>query len=356
VACVLVHIEADGDRPTPQALAALGEGRRIASALGATLYAAAVIPPPVVEAKSEKRKRGASGGAASAAAARRGTTKPGHGREELTRALGQGGADKVVLVTCEAARGPAIWATSGAALAGACEQLRPALVLFPSTAASSDIAPRLAARLGAAFVADAVLETGPRGEVLFSRAVYGGGFLRRIALDDLERAAVVTLPPGRSPARGRDDADVMLIDANAPRDKRVVHLGDSLSEGSDLEEAEVVVTAGAGVTAATWPLVAALARALGAQIGVTRNACARGLGAPDREVGVGARRVAPFLYVSVGASGSAAHLAGVSPDTEIVAIDKDPDAPIFRTASYGLVGAIEDVLPTLLTALERGER
>jgi electron transfer flavoprotein alpha subunit len=356
VACVLVHIEADGDRPTPQALAALGEGRRIASALGATLYAAAVIPPPVVEPKPEKRKRGGDSARGAAAAARRGTTKPGHGREELTRALGQGGADKVVLVTAEGARGPLIWATSGAALAGACEHLRPALVLFPSTAASSDIAPRLAARMGAAFVADAVLETGPRGEVLFSRAVYGGSYLRRIALDDLERTAVVTLPPGRSPARGGDDADVMLLDAGASRDKRVVHLGDSLSEGAELENAEVVVTAGAGVTAQTWPLIAALARALGAQIGVTRSACARGLGTPDREVGVGARRVAPFLYVCVGASGSAAHLSGVSPDTEILAIDRDPEAPIFRTASYGLVGAIEDVLPKLLTALERGER
>jgi electron transfer flavoprotein alpha subunit len=352
VACVLVHIEADGDRPTPQALAALGEGRRIASALGATLYAAAIIPPAAPEPKErERKKRGGTGNPQ-----RRPTTRPGHGREELARALGQGGADKVVLVTADGARGPVLWANTGAALSGACEQLRPALVLFAATAGSSDIAPRLAARLGAAFVADAVLETGPRGEIVFSRSVYGGSFQRRLALDDLERAAVVTLPPGRTPARGGDEAEVMVIDATASRDKRVVHLGDSLSEGAELEAARVVVTAGAGVTAETWPLVMALARALGGEVGVTRNACARGLGAADREVGVGARRVAPFLYVSVGASGSQAHMAGVSPDSEIVAIDSDPDAPIFRIASYGLVGTIENVVPGLIAALERGPR
>jgi electron transfer flavoprotein alpha subunit len=350
VACVLVHIEADGDRPTQSALAALGEGRRIASTLGAALYATAVIPAP--DTRERKSRRGSTGGASARRAAATSIERAQHGREELARAIGQGGADKVVLVSAEGARGPVLWSTSGAALTAACEQLRPALVLFAATSGGSDIAPRLAARLGAAFVADAVIETGPRGEVLFCRGVYGGGFQRRLALDDLERAAVVTVPTGRAPARGGDDAEVMVLDGAGARDRRVVHLGDSLSEGAGLEQARVVVTGGAGVSAASWPLIAALARALGGEVAATRSACARGLAPPDREVGVGARRVAPLLYVSVGASGSPAHLAGVCPDAEIVAIDRDPDAPIFRVASYGLVGTVEDMVPRLIATLE----
>ena len=83
-----------------------------------------------------------------------------------------------------------------------------------------------------------------------------------------------------------------------------------------------------------------------------RCTCQRGLLASGRELGVGGRRVAPDLYVVCGASGSVTHLGAVSPDAEIVAIDRDPAAPIFRAARWGLVGTIEDIVPGLLAALE----
>jgi electron transfer flavoprotein alpha subunit len=115
--------------------------------------------------------------------------------------------------------------------------------------------------------------------------------------------------------------------------------------------APVVVTGGAGVTEKTWPLVEDLARALGGEPGATRALCARGIAPASREVGVGARHVAPQLYIVCGASGSPAHLGAVAPDAEIVAIDRDPEAPIFKIASYGIVGAIEDVVPALIESL-----
>lgn len=364
MACVLVHIEAEGDRPTPAALSALGEGRRIASTLGATLYAAALVSNSQREGREKDKER------PSERRARRGTTVTAdaaakvvppdraraHRREALTKALGQAGADKVVVLSSDGAVAPAVWSTTGPALAAACDHLRPALVLFPATAGGTDIAPRLAARMGAAFVSEAVVETGSRGEIVFARTVYGGGFHRRVALDDLDRPAVVTVPTGRGPARGSDDAELLVLDVGAMRDRRVAHVGDTRDDGAALAQARVVVTGGAGVSPQSWPLVVQLAKALGGELGATRTAVARGLAPPSREVGLGAHRVSPLLYVSVGASGSPAHLGGISPDAEIVAIDKDPDASIFRVAAYGLVGTVEEMVPALIASLEKGGR
>jgi electron transfer flavoprotein alpha subunit len=370
VACVLVHIEAKGDQPSPAALSALGDARRIATSLGAVVYAAVVVPVA-------PRSRRANGRLPTVPPTRAGsgtTPRPGpvpgatdatdpevDVPDELVTALGRGGADKVVLVAApmEPVGGDALWSTVGGALASACEELRPSLIVFAATDASADIAPRLAARLGAAYAAHCVVETGPRGEVVFSRKVYGGGFRRRLALDDLDRAAVVTVPPGHAPARGDSSAELLVFDLGAHHDDRVERVGelapDASASGVGLERARVIVTGGAGVAPSAWPLLERLAAALGGEVGATRAACERGLAPEAREIGLGARQVAPVLYIVCGASGSAGHLGAVSPDAEIVAIDRDPDAPIFRAASYGLIGAIEDVVPRLLEELGGAE-
>jgi electron transfer flavoprotein alpha subunit len=347
VACVLVHIEADGDTPGATSLEALGEGRRIASSSGATLYALVAVPrggavgdPRRVARAETLPPFGAEAATASA-------------HQRLVDALGQGGADKVVFVDLDGPARPVLWATIGPALAAACAQLRPALVLLPATAGSHDLGARLAARLGAAYVAEPVLEQGPRGEVVLSRQVYGGGWRRRTSLEDLDRAVVVALPPHRPEARGSDEAEVLLLEVKAATDARVKLLDDGAADGAGLGRARVVVVAGGGVTASSWPLAEQLAAALGGELGATRALCQRGVAPPAREIGVGARHVAPVLYVVLGASGSAAHLAAVSPDAEIVAVDKDADAPILRVASYGIVGRIEDVVPRMLAALRQ---
>jgi len=384
VACVLVHIEVEDDQPTPAALSALGDARRIASSLGATLYAAVIVQPrrdgdgrgdaaPGLVFDDDATAPTYTGGpprrmsrmpTVPPVSARATTPPPGPAPiaeltdddipDALVDALGRTGADKVVLIA-HAGPTPSLWASIGDALASACEELRPALVMFPSTPSAADVAPRLAARIGAAFAANVVVETGPRGEVVFSRRVYGGGYRRRLALDDLDRAAVVTVPPGHAPTRGSDAADVLVLDFGPDHDDRIEQLGapEAIGEGGDvLDRARVIVTGGAGVSAEAWPLLARLAAALGGEVAATRTACERGLAPPTREIGLGARYVAPVLYVACGASGSAGHLGAVSPDAEIVAIDRDPKAPIFRAASYGLVGALEDLLPELLAELE----
>ena len=185
MACILVHTEVVDGRPTPMARAILGEGRRIASSLGGALYAVAWVPP------------GADAGVAA---------------QELAAELGGGGADRVVLVATPPR--PPLWVTRGALLARVCEQVRPSLIILPSDAGGRDIAPRLAARLGGVFVAEPLVETGPRGEVVLTRAVYDGELWRRLQLDELDQAAVITLSADRPPAQGADE--IASVDLQGP--------------------------------------------------------------------------------------------------------------------------------------------
>ncbi len=305
------------------ALAILGEGRRIASSLGGALYAVAWVAP------------GADVGTPA---------------QELAAALGGGGADRVVLIAGPPR--PALWVTRGALLARVCEQVRPSLIILPSDAGGRDVAPRLAARLGAAYVAEPVVETGPRGEVVLTRAVYDGELWRRLQLDELDQAAVITLSADRPAAQGADEAELVALGVDGALPAAPLIVGERADAGEAIDQARVLVVAGAGVSAGAMPLVERLAALLGGEVAGTRGACARGLVAPDREIGVGARGVHPELYVVCGASGSNAHLGAVSLDAEIIAIDRDPRAPIFRAARWGLVGALEDVLPALVAALE----
>jgi electron transfer flavoprotein alpha subunit len=331
MACVLVHIEADGDHPTPASLAALGEGRRVATSSGATLYAALVV----------------AGGEAAGSPA----VGPRGSRGTVIETLGRHGADKVVVLPAAGPVQPVLWETVGSALGTAVEQLRPVLTLLPASAGSHDVGARLATRFGATFVAGPIVEQGSRGEIVLSRPVYGGAWRRRTSLEDLDRAVVVILPPGLAPGWGSDEAEVLLLQPGAAPARRVRLLGESADDGAVLTSARRIVVGGGGVTRETWPLVEELARVLGAELAATRALCQRGVAPPGREIGVGTRHVAPVLYVVCGASGSAAHLGAVAPGAEIVAIDRDPDAPVFRVAAHGIVGTLEEVLPAMIDAV-----
>jgi electron transfer flavoprotein alpha subunit len=328
VANIVVYIELVDGRPAGASLQALGEGRRMATFLGATLYAVLAC-----------------------------AEAPRYGHDDAVAILSRHGADKIVLSGGPAPTEPSLFITHGAALSAALERIPPTLLLIAATPGGRDLAPRLAARLGAAYVPEPSVEYGPRGDLVLSRLVYGGTFRRRLAAEDVERPIVATCTPGSYPvAAGSDEAEVIVVEGGAEPDggapQEVARRDDP---GAVLETARVVVTAGAGVTPEAYPLVRELAHALGGEVAVTRAAVAKGLDVVDREVGVGGRRVAPRLYFACGASGSPAHLGAVSADTPIVAINRDADAPIFRVAAYGIVGDIAEVVGSLLVALRRSQ-
>ena len=318
MANLLVYIERSGKALARASLETLGEGRRIASFLGATLHA--LLP--------------CAGDDDSAAVA----------------TLGRHGADRVLLASGVDPDVPPLHATHGHVLAAALARVPATLVLIAATPGGRDLAPRAAARLGAAYVAEPALGYGGDGELVLTRRVYGGTYLRRLSALDLERPLVVTLAPrGQATPRGEAIAEVSTLPV-AAADITVEEIGRVADPGAALDTARVVVTAGAGVDVERMALVRALARALGGEVGVTRAAVERGLESSDREIGVGGRLVAPRLYVACAASGSAEHLSAVAPGAEIVAINLDPAAPIFRVATYGIVGDIADVAPGLIAA------
>jgi electron transfer flavoprotein alpha subunit len=323
VASVLVYIETAGDAPSSVSLEALGEGRRVATSAGATLYALAVVT---------------------------GTTSE---HRDLVGVLGDAGADRVMLRRSPQPESPALWATVGDAIFAACEEVAPLMVFLPASAAGRDVGPRLAARMGAVFVSEPSIQRGPRGEVVLSRSLYGGTYRRRYAVEDLEHPVVVTLTPGSySPAAGDDEPAYLPSNDDYAFDEAIEATGTTEDPGAALATARIVVTAGGGVrTESDFALIAALAEALGGEVGATRAVCDRGLAPAEREIGVGARHVTPTLYIACAASGSSAHLGAVSSDAEIVAINRDPDAPIFKVASYGLVGEVADLVPALIEAL-----
>ena len=280
--------------------------------------------------------------------------------DALIDVLGHGGADRVMLVpvgrSSSAGPGawPALWASHGEALCAAYEQVQPLLVLLAATRAGRDLAPRVAARAQAVFVPEPALHGGPGDDIILSHSTHGDALRRRLSLEALERPAVVTLTPGTYPqARGADEPATLLLDPAPAPGPGIEYLGSEADPGAALDGARVIVVAGAGVeTAEAHAQVSALAAALGAELGATPALCARGLAPAHQAIGIGARRVTPALYVVCAASGSPAHLGAVSPDADIIAINTDPAAPVFRVASYGIVGRVEEVIPALITALQ----
>lgn len=355
-----MYIEPPGEatdrrtEPAPGSLEALRQGRRIASALGARLHAFVPVaagpiagpapepvPAPIPEPGTAPDADAGSGPVA------------GPGAPALIATLSGHGADQVMLAPVPP--GPPLWATHGQALAAACRRLEPRLVLLAATPAGRDLAPRLAARAGAAFVPEPVLEITPGGDVLLTRPAPGAA--HRSNLEELDRPCVATLAPGgaaQEPARATDVARIVDMSPETPAELPWEHVNSHEDDpGAALDTARVVVSAGRGVQSAeSLSLVAALARALGGELGGTHGLCRTGMVPPHRAIDIGGRRIAPALYVTCAASGSPAHLGAVAPGATIVAINTDAEAPVFRAARHGIVGSVEAVVPALLAALE----
>lgn len=324
-----MHIESDGDRPRNVSLQALGEGRRIAATLGATVYAHAVLDHPSAESEAAWLAH-----------------------------LSRAGADRVVFSRADETPEPARWDGHGQLLRALSAQLEPALVLLAATHAGRDIAPRLAASLNADLVCQPEVSLDEPGEVMLKCALPDRGKLRCIPVADLAPGSVVTLTPhpGHAGIAGAGKARMTRVDMlglEIPAARAGFEYLESVEDpGGCLDHARVIVTAGAGVTSdANHALVVELARALGGELAATEHRHALGLAPAERVIGRGVRHVAPRLYVVCAASGSRAHLDAVDRQARIVAIDHDPQAPVFQAASYGIVGRLEDVIPRLLEGL-----
>ena len=247
-----------------------------------------------------------------------------------------------------------------AALQQAIEQLVPTTVLLPHTYQTRDFAPKLAARMDRALIADVTAIKNAGGEAAFVRPMFQGKLT----------ADVVPLGPGPhiitiqigafradQAAKGASAAPVkslnIVVDAAVIRQKPEAPFQDA-KQAVDLSQAERIVAVGRGIKAQEHLRVAQkLAEALGAELAASRPICDAGWLPMERQIGSSGQTVAPKLYVALGISGAIQHLVGMRGSRTIVAINKDADAPIFEVADYGIAGDLFEIAPAIVAELQK---
>jgi electron transfer flavoprotein alpha subunit len=326
---VLVILECCGRGLTRGSLETLGQGVLLGAALGVPAMAVAM-----------------GGGAADARPA-------GRDAAALATTSGALGARRLYVLPLEGETSAALFVPALAQLVARC---LPAAVLAPASAWGQECAARLAARIGAGITSGItgwVLR--PDGGLGVRRPVYGGRLVEDVAFSS--PAVVWTLRPNLFPlpsARHDTPAEVEMLPApcSAPVAATLVEWMREERRAAALAEAEVVVSGGRGMGGPeAFAMLHELAAALGGVVGASRAAVDAGWMPPDRQVGQTGAAVSPRLYVACGISGAVQHRAGIRSARYIIAINRDPRAPIFRFADAGVVGDLFTIVPALTAAL-----
>lgn len=229
------------------------------------------------------------------------------------------------------------------------------LVVSAATSWGKELMPRVAARLGCAYASDCVGVEDTSEGWLFRRPLFAGNALSELQLKSTP--ALVTVRQSAFAAAKPHPAAVPIrpIDFSPPGRAaariEIVGFEPVASHRPELGEAKVVVAGGRGIRDQFFELLGPLADHLGAALGATRGACDSGVVPGDYQVGQTGKVIAPDLYIAVGISGAIQHLAGIRGARTIVAINTDPDAPIFEVANYGLVANAFDAVPELIARL-----
>ena len=224
-------------------------------------------------------------------------------------------------------------------------------VFGPSTTFGKDLMPCVAALLGVAQVSDVMAVESSH---VFKRPIYAGNAIVTVEAA-ADRTVVATVRTASWPEAARGGSATIenaTVDATLPTHTRYVGLAAGASDRPDLQSARRVVSGGRGVgSAENFKIIYALADRLGAAVGASRAAVDAGYVPNELQVGQTGKIIAPELYVAVGISGAIQHLTGIKDAGTIVAINKDPECPIFEIADIGLVGDLFKLLPELQQAL-----
>jgi electron transfer flavoprotein alpha subunit len=246
------------------------------------------------------------------------------------------------------------------ALTALLAQEQPSLVFLAHTYQTRDFAPALAARLGRPLVTDVTAIRKSGDDLVYVRPVFQGKLNADVEatgpaphLVTFQVGAFRADAAARGAAAARSRKMAVPIDAGAIRQKAEAPFQEA-RQAVDLSQAERIVSVGRGIKGQEHLKIAEdLARALGAEIAASRPICDAGWLPMDRQIGSSGQTVAPKLYVALGISGAIQHLVGMKGSRTIVAINKDPEAPIFEIADFGIVGDLFEIVPALIGELNK---
>ena len=259
------------------------------------------------------------------------------------------GADRVVAVESDKL---AQYTTDGysQALMAVIGQENPEGLILGHTALGKDLAPKIASKLGSGLISDATAVEEAGGNLVFTRPIYSGkAFEKKVVTDGIVFATVRpnNITPLEKDESRSGDVSTLAVDVKDLRTviKEVVR---KATEGVDLSEAKVVIAGGRGVKSEEgFEPLKELADVLGGAVGASRGACDAEYCDYSLQIGQTGKVVTPDLYIACGISGAIQHLAGMSNSKIIVAINKDPEANIFKVADYGIVGDLFEVVQML---------
>jgi electron transfer flavoprotein alpha subunit len=228
-------------------------------------------------------------------------------------------------------------------------------VLGPGTQWGREVLGRASARLGAGLTGDAVGLTVAGGRLVAAKPAFGGLCVADVHVSSATQMATVragVLPPPEP--RGTSAIPVTTVPATPASRMRVLHRKRADDNG-DLAAADVVIGVGAGVAPEDYPLLRDLARRMGAVLAATRKVTDNGWLPRARQVGITGHSIAPRLYIALGTSGKFNHTAGVRAARTVVAVNTDPQAPVFGFADLGIIGDWREVLPLIAASPALGK-
>ena len=300
------------------ALEAVSEGRRLADKLGVVLDAAVI----------------------------------GSGVAGIAASLGAYGAAKAYVVD-DAALEKYTSDGYAKALSRIVKDTEPSVLLMGCTATGRDLGPTMAARLATGLAADCTALDIRDGKLVATRPMYAGKVIAEISCPETT-PEIVTIRPNVFAVAQPDEsksAEIIAVDAEIPPEALRACVREVIKAAGatvDLTEAQIIVSGGRGMGGAeNFRVLEDLASVLGAAVGASRSAVDAGWRDHQFQVGQTGKTVSPVLYIACGISGAIQHLAGMKTSKVIVAVNKDPEAPIFKVADYGVVGDLFQVVPIM---------
>lgn len=274
----------------------------------------------------------------------------GAGAEKFAGELGAVGADKVLTANVGDFNAEAY----ANVISETVKAKKPTVVLMPHTGYGKDYSPRVAVKIGAGIVADVVGLSVDGGKVVAKKPIYSGKAYANIKVTTDIQA--FTVRPNSQELGSKAGAGVVEAVSAGAGDVKVKITGTELSGGSKIQltEASIIVSGGRGMKGPeNFPMLQSLADLLGAALGASRAAVDSGWISHSHQVGQTGKTVSPNCYIACGISGSIQHMAGMGSSKYIVAVNKDPEAPIFKVATYGVVADLFEVVPALTAEFKK---